>query len=112
MISKLELANDLINGRFVHYTDHYSFQRLYHFCNENVSDNMDFLNLEGKSVLTVGPSADRALSAIARGCKDITVLDICPFTEDYFYLKKSAIETIDKNDFEKLLFYKEFSPYI
>ncbi|MBQ2909315.1 MAG: class I SAM-dependent methyltransferase [Bacilli bacterium] len=108
MISKLELANDLINGRFVHYTDHYSFQRLYPFCNENVSGYMDFLNLEGKSVLTVGSSADQAISAIARGSKDITVLDICPFTEDYFYLKKSAIETIDKKDFERLLFYKDY----
>ena len=44
-----------------------------------------------KYSLTVGSSADQAISAIARGCKDITVLDICPLTEPYFYLKKSAI---------------------
>lgn len=108
MISKLQLANDLINDRYVHYTDHYSFQRLYPFCNENVSGYMDFLNLEGKSVLTVGSSADQTISAIARGCKDITVLDICPFTESYFHLKASAIKTLDKSDFEKLLFYKDY----
>ena len=108
IISKLELADDLINGRMVHYTDHYSFQRLYPFCNENVSGYLDFLDLEGKSILTVGSSADQTLCAIARGCKDITVLDICPFTEEYFYLKKSAIQTLDKKNFEKLLFYKDF----
>lgn len=107
-ISKLELASNLINGRVVHYTDYYSFQKLYPFCNENVSGYLDFLDLEGKSLLTVGSSADQALSAITRGCKDITVLDICPFTEEYFYLKKSAIETLDKKDFERLLFYKDF----
>ena len=108
MISKLELAKDLINGRFVHYTDHYSFQRLYPFCNENVSGYMDFLNIEGKSVLTVGSSADQTISAIARGCKDITILDICPFTESYFYLKSSAIKTLAKSDFEQLFFYKDY----
>lgn len=107
-IDKQEHANNLINGRFIHYTDHYSFQRLYPFCNENVSGYLDFLDLEGKSLLTVGSSADQAISAISRGCRDITILDVCPFTEEYFYLKKSAIETIDKDNFERLLFYNDY----
>lgn len=107
-IEKKELASNLINGRYIHYTDHYSFQRPYPFCNENVSGYLDFLDLEGKSLLTVGSSADQAISAVSRGCTDITILDICPFTEEYFYLKKAAIETLDKQEFEKLLFYKDY----
>ena len=79
-IEKKELASNLINGRYIHYIDHYSFQRPYPFCNENVSGYLDFLDLERKSLLTVGSSADQAISAVSRGCTDITILDICPFT--------------------------------
>ena len=105
---KIELAHDLIENRFVYRADSYSFQTLYPFCNENVSGYLDFLDLKDKSLLTVGSSADQAISAIARGCKDITVLDICPLTEPYFYLKKSAILSLSQEDFEKLLFYKDY----
>lgn len=105
---KIELAHDLIENRFIYRADAYSFQTIYPFCNENVSGYLDFLDLKDKSLLTVGSSSDQAISAIARGCKDITVLDICPLTESYFYLKKSAILSLPKEDFESLLFYKDY----
>lgn len=105
---KIELARDLIENRFVYRADAYSFQTLYPFCNENVSGYLDLLDLKDKSLLTVGSSADQAISAIARGCKDITILDICPLTEPYFYLKKSAILSLSKADFERLLFYRDY----
>lgn len=108
IIEKEELASNLINGRYIHYTDCYSFQRLYPFCNENVSGYLDFLDLDGKSLLTVGSSADQTICAVTRGCRDITVLDICPFTEEYFYLKKSGILTLPKEDFERVLFYDDY----
>lgn len=108
MISKQELAKDLINCRFRYSADQHSFQRLYPFCNENVSGYLDILDLEGKSLLTVGSSADQTISAIARGCKDITVLDICRFAEEYFYLKKAAIETLTPKEFGQLFFYKDY----
>lgn len=108
LISKTELATDLIDCRLIHHGDYLLFQRLYPFCNENVSGYFDHLELENKSLLTVGSSADQSISAIARGCKDITILDICPFAEEYFYLKKAAIETLSPQDFSKLFFYRDY----
>lgn len=85
---KIELATDLVDSRYIHYADYMLFQRPYAFCNENVSGYLNFLDLKDKSLLTVGSSGDQAISAITRGCKDITALDICPLSEEVFYLKK------------------------
>lgn len=105
---KIELATDLVDSRYIHYADYMLFQRPYAFCNENVSGYLNFLDLKDKSLLTVGSSGDQAISAITRGCKDITVLDICPLSEEVFYLKKAAIETLTREEFGRLFFYKDY----
>lgn len=108
LVTKEQLATDLIEKRLIHHVDYLLFQRLYPFANENVSGYLNHLDLENKSLLTVGSSADQTISAITRGCKDITVLDLCPFTQDYFSLKKSAIETLSPKEFSNLFFYKSY----
>ena len=105
---KIELATDLVDTKYIHYADYMLFQRPYAFCNENVSGYLNFLDLKDKSLLTVGSSGDQAISAITRGCKDITVLDICPLAEEVFYLKKAAIETLTPEEFGRLFFYKDY----
>lgn len=103
-MEKKQVALDLINGKVTRN----NFSKIYPFCNENIAGYFDFFDFEGKSLLTVGSSLDQSINAIYKGCKDITVLDICPFTEEYFYLKKAAILSLEPGDFAKLLFYKKY----
>lgn len=105
---KIELAKDLVDSKYIHYADYMLFQRPYAFCNENVSGYLNLLDVKDKSLLTVGSSADQAISAITRGCTDITILDICPLAEEVFYLKKAAIETLTPEEFGRLFFYKDY----
>lgn len=106
--TKEELALDLISGKLTHYGETARFSRIYPFSNEHVFEYLNFLDVADGSVLTVGSSADQAISIISRGCTDITVLDICPFTEEYFYLKSSAVQTLTPKEFDKIFFYKDY----
>ena len=62
-------------------------------------------DLKDKSLLTVGSSGDQVINASLKNCKDITVLDINPFTKYYFNLKKAAILTLKYEEFCKFFCY-------
>ena len=84
------------------------FTKLYPFTTENINGYIKNFNLSSKSLLTIGSSTDQLINAILSDCKDITILDICPFTKFYFYLKVSAIKTLEYNDFFKFFCYKDY----
>ena len=106
-MSKIERARDKCSGWAISYPFH-TFDKMYPFTTENISGYIDNFDLEGKSLLTVGSSCDQAINASLKGCKDITILDICPYTEDYFHLKTSALEELDYEDFFKFLCYRGY----
>lgn len=76
-----------------------SFSRIYPFTTENITGYIDEFELRDKSLLTVGSSGDQAINAILKGCEDITIVDICPFAQEFFALKKSALLTLTKEEY-------------
>ncbi len=84
------------------------FPLIYPFTTENISGYINLFNLENKSLLTVGSSGDQALNAILKGCKDVTILDVNPYTEYYFYLKYAAILGISLKEFLKFFCYIDY----
>lgn len=96
---KIKKAQDQISKKF---KDN-RFNFLYSFTTENINGYLDFFELKGKSLLTVGSSSDQVLNAFYCGCEDITLIDINEYTEEYFYLKKTAIEELDYDSFFKFL---------
>ena len=106
-MSKIERARNKCSGWAISYPFH-TFDKMYPFTTENISGYIDNFDLEGKSLLTVGSSCDQIYNASLKGCKDITILDICPYTEDYFHLKTSALEELDYDDFFKFLCHRGY----
>lgn len=86
------------------------FFQIYPFTNENIAGYIDLFDAKDKSLLTVGSSADQAINMIARGCKDITILDLCPFAKENFYLKSATIQTLPRKELMNLLMKK--NPYM
>lgn len=89
------------------------FKYLYPFTTENLAGYMNEFDLKGKSMLTVGSSCDQTLNAIFQECKDISVVDLCPFAKEYYYLKKAAIQVFNREEFLNFFclyyFHKVFS---
>lgn len=85
-----------------------SFIRIYPFTTENISGYLPFFSLENKNVLTVGSSSDQAFELALKDTKEITILDICPFTKEYFYLKKAALINLPRNVFLKFFCYRDY----
>lgn len=83
-------------------------QSIYPFTTENISGYIDKFNLKDKSLLTVGSSGDQVINAILKGCKDITLLDINPYTKFYYYLKVASILSLDLDEFMSFLRYKDY----
>lgn len=75
------------------------FQRIYPFTTENIGGYIDKFELKDKSLLTVGSSGDQIINAILKGSKDITLLDVNPYVEFYYYLKIACLLELDYNDF-------------
>lgn len=86
---------DICEGKFVDKI----FAEIYPFTTENIYGYLNQFDLSNKSLLTLGSSCDQAINAIMHNCRDITVLDICPFTKFYFYLKKAAILSLSYEEF-------------
>ena len=84
------------------------FLLIYPFTTENINAYLDMFSLKDKSLLTVGSSGDQVFNAILKGCKDITLFDICPFAKEYYYLKKAAILLMDKNEYAKFFCYRNY----
>lgn len=103
---KISIALRIINGKINIYDDR--FKRIYPFTTENIKGYLPAFKLKGTKLLTVGSSNDQAINASMSGCRDITVLDLCPFSKEYFYLKNAAIQTLSKKEFERFLLYNAY----
>lgn len=84
------------------------FAQIYPFTTENIMGYIHKFDLNGKSLLTVGSSCDQAINAYMFGCEDVTIVDICPFTKFYFYLKKAALLELSYEEFQNYFCYKNF----
>lgn len=99
---KLSLALRITSGKVDLYG--YYIRKIYPFTTENIAGYIPKFKLKNTKLLTVGSSCDQAINAALYGCRDITILDICPFTKEYFYLKSAAIQEFDKKSFENFFF--------
>ena len=84
------------------------FSKIYPFITENINGYISNFQLKNKSLLTVGSSGDQVLNAIAEGCKDISVIDVNPYTKYYYYLKAAGIIALNKEDFFLFFRYKDY----
>jgi len=88
---------------------------IYPFSNENIYEGIRDLNLQGKSVCTVGSSGDQVLNALFLGADDITLIDGNPLAQYYTELKIASIKGLAFHDCldyftsENLLNYKYYS---
>lgn len=103
--NKLKIANQECSGIWCYDSDN-KFKYIYPYTTENIAAYMPYLDLANKSLTTVGSSGDQALNAVLFDCNDITVIDICPFAKEYFYLKKAAITLLSRNEFLSFFAYK------
>ena len=101
-------AIDICEGKFVKQ----EFSEIYPFTTENISGYINKFDLNNKSLLTLGSSSDQAINAIIKDCKDISILDICPFTKFYFYLKKAAILSLNYDEFLFFFCYRDSYPQL
>lgn len=106
---RLEWAKNSIKGTSQRKEVH-RFDKIYPFTTENISGYIDLFDLENKKLLTVGSSCDQIFNASLKGCKDITSLDVNPYTEYYYYFKLAALLELDKDEFIKFLSYVGY-PY-
>lgn len=104
----INMSNDRVMNCNDGYKDCKQFYWIYPFANENITGYIDLFDLKNKSLLTVGSSGDQAINAILKDCKDITVLDINPFTKYCFNLKKAAILTLTYEEFCKFFCYIDY----
>ena len=105
--NKIELAQKVIDSDFEN-----GFNKLYSFTTENIKDYISSFDLNNKSLLTVGSSADQAINAILNGCKDVTIMDINPFVKYYFNLKKAGMLTLNYKQFMDYFFDYGLSPML
>ncbi len=75
------------------------FSSVYSFANEMLATYFPLLDLKDKSILTVGSSLDQAFNALSLGAKDVTVIDINPYTKSYYQIKKNLVLNYDKDQF-------------
>ena len=103
----LQLAKEKCDGKFVEELAR-KFYVLYPFTTENIGGYIKEFRLKDKSLLTVGSSFDQVLNATLYDCKDITLLDTCPFMKYYAYLKIASLLELDRNGFFRFLRYKNY----
>lgn len=100
--------SDAIKKMEDHYVDSGIFSEIYPFTTENICGYINEFNLNNKSLLTVGSSGDQVINAVMNNCKDIDVVDICPFNKYYFYLKKASIMLHSYEEFKYFFCYYDF----
>lgn len=104
---KIKLAQNVIDSDLAS-----GFNKLYSFTTENIKGYINDFDFNNKSLLTVGSSADQAISAVLNGCKDLTIIDINPFVKYYFNLKKAAILVLDYNQFMNYFYNYGLNPML
>lgn len=85
-----------------------SFQLIYPFTTENISGYINEFSLKDRTLLTVGSSGDQIINSLLYGCKDVTSLDINPYTKFYVYLKLSCLLELEKEDFKEFLCFNDY----
>ena len=80
---------------------------IYPFTNENLQETYDYINPDGKKVLTVGSSGDQVLLALARNAKKITLIDANPMALAYLELKLAALKGLTQEEYLDM-FYHDF----
>lgn len=79
-------------------------EKIYPFTTEMISGYFPKLDLEGKSVLTVGSSVDHAFNALLLDAKEVTVYDLNPNIQKLYNLKKEIIFSKNKDElYDELL---------
>ena len=78
-------------------------EKAYSFTNENLKNffNSEYIDVNGKRVLTVGSSGDQALNAIYYGAKSVDVVDMNIMTKLFIDLKTAMIKNLSFEDFEQ-----------
>lgn len=104
----LNCAIDICEDKYIKWKYSGSFFRPYPFTTENISEYIKEFDLKNKSLLTLGSSGDQVINAALFNCRNIHVIDICPFTKFYFNLKKAAILSLNYDEFLYFFFYKDF----
>lgn len=107
LAEKIKLAQNVIDSELEN-----GFNKLYSFTTENFNGYINNFDLNNKSLLTVGSSADQAINAILNGCTDLTIMDINPFVKYYFNLKKAAMLTLNYKQFMNYFFDYGASPLL
>lgn len=72
-------------------------EKVYPFTTEMISSYFPKLDLEKKSVLTVGSSIDQAFNALVLDAKEVTVYDLNPNIQKLYNLKKELILSKNRN---------------
>lgn len=76
-----------------------AIQFIYSFSNENLDEMLDLIDLQDKSVLTVGSSGDQVLACLARGASRITLIDRNPMSLPYVELKIAGLKNLSFEEF-------------
>ncbi len=84
------------------------YHYIYPFTTENVAGYINEFDLENKRLLTVGSSSDQVINASLKNTKDVTLIDINPYTKYYFYLKVASLLSLNKDEFLNFLCYKDY----
>ena len=83
--------------------------RLYGTSNENINGCLDFFNLTNRSLCTIGSSFDHFINASIKNPQSVTVVDKCPFTEYYSYLKLAAFLELNRIDYVYFICKKDYN---
>src|SRR5574344_782085 len=83
------------------------FEKIYPFTNENIKGYYKKFDFQDKSLLTVGSSCDQAINASFNNCHNITLLDVCPYTKYYYYLKISAIIALNYQEYLRFFYFNK-----
>ena len=79
------------------------YHYIYPFTTENIAGYINEFDLENKRLLTVGSSSDQVINASLKNTKDVTLIDINPYTKYYFYLKVASLRSLNKDEFYNLI---------
>ena len=99
---KIKLALFLLKKKWrIPYAEK-KFILIYNFTTEDLCGAFSCINFNKKVVATVGSSGDQALNAIYLGSNKVYVVDVCPFSKEYFYMKTGVLNALNREDFLSL----------
>ena len=102
MEAKLEKESEDILSRiygYLHEGGEGEFFRLYSSSTENIKGYLPKFELSERKLWTLGSSFDHPINAALAGCREIKILDICPQTTIFSYLKRAALNTLKRQEF-------------